>query len=76
MRPRGAPLRKGLTVTAYISLLLRRSFERAPGEESVLAHDHVGEDGIFHIGREPDEDDESYGRAALYEFAMFARGIE
>jgi hypothetical protein len=40
---------EGLTVTAYISLLLRRSFERAPGEESVLVYDHVGDDGEFHI---------------------------
>lgn len=64
---------EGLTVTAYISLLLRRSFERAPGEESVLAYDHVGDDGEFHIDREPDEDDESYGRrAALYD-GLFGR---
>jgi len=65
---------EGLTVTAYVSLLLRRSFERAPGEESVLVYDHV-EDGVeVHIDRDPDEDDESYNRrSALYD-SLFNRG--
>jgi hypothetical protein len=36
---------EGLTVTAYVSLLLRRSFERAPGEDSVLVYDHVADSG-------------------------------
>ena len=31
----------GLTVTAYVSLLLRRSLERTPGEERVLVFDHI-----------------------------------
>jgi hypothetical protein len=54
-------------VTAYVSLLLRRSFERVPGEESVLVYDHVDDSGAVHIDREPDEDDESYNRrSALY----------
>jgi hypothetical protein len=58
---------EGLTVTAYVSLLLRRSFERAPDEESVLVYDHVDAGGEIHIDREPDEDDESYSqRSALY----------
>ena len=58
---------EGLTVTAYISLLLRRSFERAPGEECVLVYDHVGDGGEFRIDREPNEDDESYkSRSELY----------
>jgi hypothetical protein len=58
---------QGLTVSAYISLLLRRSFERAPSEQSVLVYDHVDGGGEFHIDREPDEDDESYHRRlALY----------
>jgi hypothetical protein len=58
---------EGLTVTAYVSLLLRRSFERAPGEESVLVYDRVDDRGEVHIDRELDEDDESYnGRSALY----------
>jgi hypothetical protein len=43
---------EGLTVTAYISLLLRRSFERLPGEESVLVYDGVYADGEFRIDRE------------------------
>jgi hypothetical protein len=64
---------EGLTVTAYISLLLRRSFERAPGEESVLVYDHVNNDGEFHIDREPNEGDENFGqRVALYD-GLFGR---
>jgi hypothetical protein len=59
---------EGLTVTAYVSLLLRRSFERRPGEESILVYDHVQEGSEFHIVREADEDEESYARrAALYD---------
>ena len=66
---------QGSTVTAYISLLLRRSFERAPGEESVLVYDHVGDGGEFHINRESDEDDDSYNRrAALYDNLFGRRG--
>jgi hypothetical protein len=64
---------EGLTVTEYISLLLRRSFERAPGEESVLVYDHVGDDGEFHIDREPDEGDESFGRRAALYHGLFGR---
>ncbi len=57
-----------MTVTAYISLLLRRSFERAAGEESVLVYDHVDHGGEFYIDREGDENDDSYARrSALYE---------
>jgi len=64
---------EGVTVTAYISLLLRRSFERAPGQESVLVYDHVDNGGDLHIDREPDEDDKSYRhRAALY-YGLFGR---
>jgi hypothetical protein len=59
---------EGLTVTAYISLLLRRNFERATGEESVLVYDHVDHVGEFQIDREGDENDESYGRrSSLYD---------
>lgn len=58
---------EGLTVTAYVSLLLRRSFERASGEESVLVYDQVDDGGEIHIDRELDEDERSYNqRSALY----------
>ena len=58
---------QGLTVTAYISLLLRRSFERTPREESVLVYDHVTDKGDMDIDRDAGEDDERYnGRSALY----------
>ena len=64
---------EGLTVTAYISLLLRRNFERAPGEESVLVYDHVDHKGAFHIDRERDENDDAHNRrAALYD-SLFGR---
>jgi len=66
---------EGLTVAAYISQLLRRSFERAPGEESVLIYDHVDEPGKFRIHREDGEDDESYHRrSALYDSLFSRRG--
>jgi hypothetical protein len=64
---------QGLTVTAYISLLLRRSFERAPGEESVLVYDHVDGGDEFHIDREPNEDDESYRRRMALYGSLFGR---
>jgi len=64
---------EGMSVTAYISLLLRRSFERAPGEESVLAYDHLDGSGEIQIDREPGESDESYRqRSALYD-SVFRR---
>ena len=66
---------EGLSVTAYISLLLRRSFERGSGNESILVYDHVQEDSEFGIDREPDEDDESYARrSALYNSLFGRRG--
>jgi hypothetical protein len=64
---------EGLTVTAYISLLLRRSFERLPGEESVLVYDHVDEDGEFSVDRGADEDDESYERRSALYGSLFGR---
>jgi len=64
---------EGLTLTAYVSLLLRRSFERAPGEESVLVYDHVEDGGEFHIDRESNEDDESYRRRRALYGSLFGR---
>jgi hypothetical protein len=65
--------KEGLTVTAYVSLLLRRSFERGPGEESVLVYDHVDDGGKIDIDREPDEDDESYNRRSGLYGSLFDR---
>jgi hypothetical protein len=66
---------EGLTVTAYVSLLLRRSFERAAGEDSVLAYDHIGREGALHIDREANEDDANYDRrSALYDGLFGRRG--
>ena len=64
---------QGLAVTAYISLLLRRTFERAVGEESVLAYDHVGDEGESQIDRDPDESDESYRRRSTLYGYLFDR---
>src|SRR5229473_545338 len=64
---------QGLTVTAYISLLLRRSFERAPGEESVLVYDHVDDGGELHVDRKANEDDESHGRRSALYGSLFGR---
>jgi hypothetical protein len=54
-------------------LLLRRNFERAPGEESILVFDCVDDGGASQIDRESDENDESYNRrSALYD-GLFGR---
>jgi hypothetical protein len=59
----------GLSVTAYVSLLLRRSFERTPGEERVLAFDHIDKSDF---GRATDRNGTSQDwRAAIYR--LFAR---
>jgi hypothetical protein len=64
---------EGLTVTAYVSLLLRRNFERAPGEESVLVYDHVDDGGAFQIDRESGENDEAYNRRSALYGSLFDR---
>lgn len=64
---------EGLSVTEYISLLLRRSFERLPGEESLLVYDHVDEGGEFSVDREADESDESYERRCTLYGNLFGR---
>ena len=59
----------GLTVTAYVSLLLRRSFERTPGEERVLVFDHIDKSDF---GRAADENGKGQDwRGSLYR--LFAR---
>ena len=64
---------EGLTLTAYLSLLLRRSFERLPGEESILVYDHVDEGGDFNVDREADEDVVSYERRSALYGSLFGR---
>ncbi|HEY2230398.1 MAG TPA: hypothetical protein VGI22_22175 [Xanthobacteraceae bacterium] len=64
---------EGLTVSAYISLLLGRAFERDPGEESVLVYDHVDASGELRIDREANEDDESYSRRSALYCGLFGR---
>jgi hypothetical protein len=64
---------EGLTVTAYISLLLRRSFERLPGEDSVIVYDHVDDDGKLAIDREQDEDDQALDRRSVLYDNLFGR---
>jgi hypothetical protein len=66
---------EGVTLTAYVSVLLRRSLERAPGEDSVLVYDHVGQESEFQIDRETGEDDASYDRRSrLYDDLFGRRG--
>jgi hypothetical protein len=64
---------EGLTITAYISLLLRRGFERAPGEDSILVYDHVGDGSAFHIHREDGEDDDNSSRRVALHDSLFGR---
>jgi hypothetical protein len=64
---------EGVTVTTYLSLLLRRSFERLPGEESILVYDHVEAGSDFSIDREADEDDERYERRSALYGSLFGR---
>ena len=60
--------KEGLTVAAYLSLLLRRTFERALDEESVLVYDHVDDGADARIDREPDESEDSHNRRSeLYD---------
>lgn len=65
---------QGLTVAAYITLLLRRSFERAAGAEGVLVYDHVGNGDDVLIDREVHEDDEIYSRRSKLYNHLFSRG--
>ena len=58
---------QGLTLDAYVALLLRRTFERPPGEESALVYDHIDDGGLAVVDREFAETDASYERrSALY----------
>ncbi len=66
--------KEGVTVTEYISLLLRRSFERVHGEESVLIYDHVDARGECQLDRDEGEDDESYARRSALYRGLFHRG--
>jgi hypothetical protein len=65
---------EGLSVAAYITQLLRRNFERASDEDSVLAYDHIGPGDDLQTDREPDEDDESYKRRTALYGDLFRRG--
>jgi hypothetical protein len=65
---------QGLSVTEYISVLLRRSFERNLDEESILVYDHVG-GTEFDIDRDPGEDDESYNRRVALFRDLFGHGV-
>lgn len=64
---------QGLSVTAYLSLVLRRTFERQAGDESVLAYDHVDRPDGAPINREPDESDEDYARRSALYRSLFDR---
>ena len=55
----------GLTVTAYVSLLLRRSLERTPCEERVLVFDHIDKSD-FGAGCADEQSQDYDWRRALY----------
>jgi hypothetical protein len=65
---------QGLSVDAYVSLLLRRSLERAPDEASVLAYDHVDDGGAAVLDREAGETDADYERRSALYGGLFGRG--
>lgn len=64
---------EGVTVTAYISTLLRRTFERAPGENSVLVYDHVEEGSELYVDRDSNENDEDHRRRSDLYDSLFGR---
>jgi hypothetical protein len=64
---------EGLSVTSYVSRMLRRSFERAPGEETVLVYDHVETGGDAVIDRAAGETDESHERRSKLYDGLFGR---
>lgn len=64
---------EGLSVTAYVSLLLRRAFERAPDEKSVLVYDHVQAGGDFALDPEAGETEESHRQRSLLFGGLFGR---
>lgn len=51
---------QGLTTEAYLSELVFRDVERAPGEQSILAYDHLEPGADFVLNREDGETDEHY----------------
>ena len=58
---------EGLTIEGYVTMLLRRSLERAAGEESILAYDHIPDGEDSPVDREVGETHEAYSRrTALY----------
>lgn len=65
---------EGLTVEAYITVLLRRSLERDAGEESVLVYDHIPDGEASPIDREANESDEAYNRRTALYSDLFRRG--
>jgi hypothetical protein len=68
---------EGLTVEAYITMLLRRSLERDAGEESVLVYDHMPGGEGFPIDRAADETDEAYNRrTVLYDDLFRSKKVQ
>lgn len=64
---------EGVTVTELVTDVLRRAFERAPDEESILVYDH-SEGGAFQAEREPGESEESYSRRTALYRELLGRG--
>jgi hypothetical protein len=64
--------KEGLSTAVFISLLLRRNFERQNSEETIIAYDHsAGED--FVLSREPNESAEEHQERADHFGRLFGR---
>jgi hypothetical protein len=64
---------EGLSTSDFITQLLRRSFERALGEESILVYDHSEGNEEFTLSREAGETEEEYNRRAAHFSGLFVR---
>jgi len=63
---------EGMSVNSYVSLLLRRAFEREVGETSVLVYDHVDGEESPVVDRMAGEDEESYRRRSVLYTGLFS----
>jgi hypothetical protein len=62
---------QGMTTEDYVSQLLLRDMERAPGEKSILAYDLAEPESEFVLDREDGESDESYDDRSSHVSKLF-----
>jgi hypothetical protein len=63
---------QGMSAGAFISLLLRRNFERVDREDTIIAYDHSSGDH-FALAREPNESERDYQDRADHFGRLFGR---